>query len=180
MSTSTDALWAAYTAAHPEFANRPAPAVEQFGDHPRLIDELLGLVVTGTKRATASLLLDYPADGPPPPAPGDHWIVADGIGTPTLVLRTVETRTGVLESVDDAFAFDEGEDERTRDAWLREHRRYFTRTLPPGAADLEEQPILFERFAVVWPPERVIDADRAAVQRLREPDTGRSGPGQPS
>ncbi len=148
------ALWQDYVAAHPEHAGEEPP-LEHFGDSMRLGDELLALVTDGPKRATAELVAQYEADGDPVPSVGDHWVVADGAGVPTVVLRTTEIRRGPLTSVDDAFAWDEGEDDRTRDSWLREHRRYFRRSCerlgldPERVDDLE---VVFERFDVVWPP----------------------------
>ncbi len=43
------------------------------------------------------------------------------------MLLTVNQRIGPLDSVDNALAFDEGEDDRTRDSRRREHTRYFRR-----------------------------------------------------
>lgn len=85
---------------------------------------------------------------------GGHWVVLDGAGAERLVLRTTEVRTGRLDSVDDAFAHDEGEDDRSRASWLREHRRYVRRVLGrPDDAWVDDVEMVFERFTVVWPPE---------------------------
>lgn len=152
VATETD-LWRDYVAAHPEHDGEQPP-LEAFGDSMRLGDELLALVTDGPKRATAELVAQYEADGDPVPAPGDHWVVADGAGVPTVILRTSEIRVGRLESVDDAFAWDEGEDDRTRDSWLREHRRYFRRSCERLGLDpekVDELDVVFERFEVVWP-----------------------------
>ena len=55
--------------------------------------------------------------------------------------------------MDDAFAWAEGEGDGSRDDWLRGHRRYFTRTCAArGEEFTEAHEVLFERFAVVWPP----------------------------
>ncbi|SEL42186.1 Uncharacterized protein YhfF [Blastococcus sp. DSM 46786] len=130
------------------------PAVEKFGDSASLADELIGLVLAGTKRATAALVVDFLDDDQPLPRIGGHWIACDGSGAPRCVLETTELRLGPLHSVDDAFAWDEGEDDRTRDSWLREHERYFRRTLPPrGRTWADDLEVVFERFRVVWPPE---------------------------
>ncbi|MCF6737753.1 ASCH domain-containing protein, partial [Blastococcus sp. KM273129] len=118
--------------------------------------------LAGTKRATAALVVDFLDDGQPLPRIGGHWVACDGSGAPRCVLRTTELRLGPLRSVDEAFAWDEGEDDRTRESWLREHERYFRRTLParhPVPADARE------RLAVV---EEVDD------QRRRRP----LGPGE--
>jgi uncharacterized protein YhfF len=130
------------------------PTVERFGDSARLADALLGLVLAGTKRATAGLVADFAAEGEPLPRIGGHWIVCDGAGAPRCILRSTDLRLGPLSSVDDAFAWDEGEDDRTRDSWLREHERYFRRTQAArGEAWSDDLEVVFERFRVVWPPD---------------------------
>lgn len=141
-------LWAAYARAHPEHRDEE-PARGPFGDSPALADELLDLVVAGTKRATAG-----PPDPDDPVRVGGHWVVLDGAGVERLVLRTTQVRTGRLDSVDEAFAHDEGEGDRSRDHWLREHRRYVRRVLGrPEDADVDGVEMVFEHFSVVWPPE---------------------------
>jgi uncharacterized protein YhfF len=137
-------------------------AVETFGDSPAMADELLALVLDGTKRATAALVEDFSASGTPLPRPGDHWIVLDGRRRPVAVLRTTEARTGLLHSVDDAFAHDEGEGDRTREDWLRGHRAYWKRQGERTGVPFDERTsqVVFERFAVVWPADRAADDDR--------------------
>jgi uncharacterized protein YhfF len=150
---AAERMWRDYVAAHPERASvDDAHPVERFGDSSELADELIDLVLHGPKRATAGLVADFAVDGEPLPRIGGHWIACDGAGTPRTVLRTTELRIGPIETVDDAFAHDEGEGDRTRDSWLREHRRYFTRTCAArGEEFTDAQEVVFERFAVVWP-----------------------------
>lgn len=150
-------LWRDYVAAHPEHAEE-TPLVEAFGDSPAMADELLGFVLNGPKRATAGFVDDYRIDNEPLPVVGRHWIVADGAGTPRAVLRYTDVRTGRLDSVDDRFAWDEGEGDRTRDSWLADHRAFGERrcaaqgiTVASDGVDALEA--VFQRFAIVWPPE---------------------------
>lgn len=149
-------LWSDYVAAHPEHSGE-RPPVEAFGDSSPMADELLGLVLDGTKRATAGLVAAYEHDGDPLPRQGDHWVVTDGAGEQRVVLQSREVGIGRLDSVDDAFARDEGEGDRSRAWWLEAHRRFFAREVerchldtPHGVDGLD---VVFERFAVVWPPE---------------------------
>ncbi len=80
--------------------------------------------------------------------------MGDGAGAPRVVLRTVELRIGPIASVDDAFAWDEGEGDRSRDYWLAAHRRFFGRTCAARDETFTEQhEVIFERFTVVAPPE---------------------------
>jgi uncharacterized protein YhfF len=148
-----------------EFCERHGEPVEQrydvyaFGDSPAMADELAELVVNGPKRATAALLTDFdPPDRPgdePLPAAGAYSVVLDGRGRPVCVVRTTEVVVKPLGEVDDAFAWDEGEGDRTRDDWLAAHRRYFARQLAgTGREVTDDLPTVFERFALVWAPRR--------------------------
>ncbi|MGY1642921.1 ASCH domain-containing protein [Geodermatophilus sp. SYSU D00703] len=124
-------MWRAYT----ESRTRPVPA----GDEPPVVDRF------GDSAALA---------GEPLPRIGGHWVACDGTGRPRCVLRTVELRLGPLASVDDAFAADEGEGDRTRASWLAGHERYFRRTQAVRGGDWSDGlEVVFERFRVVWPPE---------------------------
>ena len=50
--------------------------------------------------------------------------------------------------MDDAFAWDEGENDRTRASWLAGHLGYFTRTQTArGEAWDDDLEVVFERFA---------------------------------
>ncbi len=160
------AMWDAYARAHPEaVAACPEYTVERFGDSAALADELLAAVLSGTKRATSELVAAYRADGDDLPRIGSHWIACDGSGAPRIVIRSTALRIGPFASADAAFAFAEGEDDRTLESWRREHRRYWTRTAAArGAEWSEDDEIVFERFVVVWPPEHADRHDLPAAQ----------------
>ncbi|MCC7283830.1 MAG: ASCH domain-containing protein [Acetobacteraceae bacterium] len=129
-------------------------AVIAFGDSPAMMDELAGLVLGGVKRATTCLERSFTEDGEMPPVVGGHVVVVDGRGRPVCIFRTTGLRTGALDSVDDGFAWDEGEGERTRAWWLAAHRSYFGREARhKGFAFDDGIATVFERFTVVWPPE---------------------------
>lgn len=127
-------------------------AVERLGDSAAMADELLALVLAGTKTATAGLARDVEMGSEPLSQPGDHWVVLDGQDAPRCVLKTVQVRVGVLESVDAAFASDEGEGDRSREWWLDAHRRFFLRQAERQdfAYDEQRDLVVFERFDVVW------------------------------
>lgn len=130
-----------------------------FGDSVELADELLALVLEGRKRATAGSLAEYEIELFPTPKVGDRWIVCDGQGRPRVVVETTDVRVGALSSVDDQFAWDEGEGDRTRDDWLRGHTEYFTRShAEAGIPFHPDIPVVFERFDVLH---QVADADLA-------------------
>ena len=74
------------------------------------------------------------------------------------MLRSIELRIGPLDSVDEAFAWDEGEDDRTRESWLDGHTRFFQRSLGRIGVEFHDRiEVVFERFRVVWPLELADD-----------------------
>lgn len=122
-----------------------------FGDSVAMADELLELVINGPKRATAGAMIEYEIEGLATPAPGDRWIACSGSGAPRAVVRTTEVRIGPLSSVDDAFAWDEGEGDRTRDDWLRGHTAFFVRRFGDlGETFHPDIDVCFERFDVPY------------------------------
>lgn len=129
----------------------PIPAAEHFGDSVALADELLDLILHGPKRATAGSYDDYVRTGSEIPRVGTYSIALDGRGTPRALLRTTEVRIGPLSSVDAPFAWDEGEGDRTRESWLRDHHAFFERYLPTVGVEFSpDMPTVFERFELLW------------------------------
>jgi uncharacterized protein YhfF len=124
-----------------------------FGSSPAMADELLALVLKGPKRATAYLLRDVEEGGEQMSRVGGHVVVLDGRDKPRAIWRTRTVDVKPLAHVDDAFAWDEGEGDRTRADWLAMHVRYFqARAREQGFTFNEAMPAVFERFTLVWPP----------------------------
>lgn len=151
MTPDVESFWYAFCA-----ATRTSPDVRwdawRFGDSDELADRLLALVVDGPKRATAELVSTFEVDGEPLPEVGAYSVVCDGRNLPACVLRTTEVVVKPLDQVDDAFARDEGEGDRTRAWWWDAHARYFTRTLAArGERFRGDEPTVFERFELLWP-----------------------------
>ena len=150
-SAATDAVWRDYCAASGVDPGSRCD-VYAFGDSPALADQLLALVLHGPKRATAGLVSDYVRDGEELPVVGIHSVVLDGHGAPACVLRTTDVEVKPLNQVDEQFAWDEGEGDRSLSWWLDAHRRYFTRTAAGRGETFDDaEDCVFERFDLVWP-----------------------------
>jgi len=151
-------FWEAYLATLPDDApaRRATYVAEPFGDNPALADELGDLVFAGQKCATCSSLWEWEAEGKPIAETGAFWIVLDGRGAPLCIVETIEVTIRRFDEVDEAFAYDEGEDDRSLQAWREGHRRFFTRTLAAiGKEFAEEMPLVCERFRVVYRGESI-------------------------
>jgi uncharacterized protein YhfF len=94
-----------------------------FGDGPELADKLLALVLAGKKTATCWDAVE----GLKGAEVGKPMVVRDSAGASRAVLETVELTQRRFDQVDAAFAYDEGEDDRTLESWRTPHQRYFTR-----------------------------------------------------
>ena len=144
-------FWDAFLAAQPE-RNLPAQPIDAFafGDSPEMADRLGNLVCDGIKTATTSALWSYES-GEPLPQVGELSVVLGGDEQPLCVIETLEVHVLPFAEVDAAFAFDEGEGDRSLDYWREAHRRFFRRALPEGHTFDEQMPVVCERFSKVYP-----------------------------
>lgn len=120
--------------------------VYAFGDSPGLNDALLDLVLAGIKTATCAwpTEVDY--------REGDLAVVKNGSGRPVALLQTVDLQLKPFLDVDEAFAWAEGEGDRTLASWRENHRLYFGR-LPAVRPFSDQEKVLCERFNVLYSEE---------------------------
>jgi uncharacterized protein YhfF len=127
------------------------PPAWSFGDSPQLADELLALVLEGTKTATAALVSEYEDADEPLPKKGDLSIVLDGDAAPRALIRTTAVDVVPFDAVGEEHAYLEGEGDRTLDSWREEHERYWRRNLAEGQEFTGDLPVVCERFEMVYP-----------------------------
>jgi uncharacterized protein YhfF len=146
------AYWAAFRAAT-GVPDEDYDAIA-FGHGPAMADWMCRDVLAGIKRATCMPVRDHMVKGLQAPVVGGHVVLLDGKGAPRGVWRTTEVRVGPLNSVDEAFAWDEGEGDRSRAVWLDNHLGYFAKQAAREGWEMTpDLPCYFERFTIVWPPE---------------------------
>ncbi len=151
LSDADRAFWTRFQLATGETA-RPR-GVDAFGDSPEMMDELLALVLSRTKQATASLARWYVDDPEGLPKPGDLWLITDGRGVPACVTRTTQVDVMPIREVDAQFAWDEGEGDRSYDYWITEHRKFWRREAArEGFEYSDDLDVVCERFELVWKP----------------------------
>jgi uncharacterized protein YhfF len=130
-----------------DFSTLPAWS---FGDSPDMADDLVDLVKRGIKTATASLLWVYEAEQERLPAVGQRSVILDGAGRPQCVIETVEVTITDFDKVDAAFAYDEGEGDRTLVYWRDVHWAFFTRECQHiGRTPSLSMPVVGERFRLI-------------------------------
>ncbi len=146
MSSAAD-MWAEFSAATGTVAE-----YEAFGfgnpNTPELRDELALLVKSGVKTATAGHRGEFAAAGEKTPEVGDYWVVADSRANAVAVIRTIEVKPTRFQDVDEQFARDEGEGDRTLAWWRTAHIKYFEAA---GLPIDDDQVLILERFEKVWP-----------------------------
>ncbi len=138
-----------YTGENPARTLRP-PAWG-FGATPEQADELLGLVLDGTKTATAGSYADYAAEDEDLPTPGLLGIILDGAGHPRALVVTTQVRVVPFDQVDADHARDEGEGDRSLEHWRAVHERFFAEHAEGGFRP--DMPVVLERFRVLYSSE---------------------------
>ena len=126
------------------------PPAWAFGATPQEADELLGLVMDGTKTATASALWDYEAEGEDLPTVGTLGIVLDSSGQPRALVVTSGVRTVAFDHVDDEHAYAEGEGDRTLAYWRRVHEDFFTRHASHDRGFSPDMPVVLEQIELLY------------------------------
>ena len=129
-----------------------------FGDTSRLAHDLVELVLHGPKRATAGLSEVNDALPQLKPVAGGYSVLTEHEGTPRAVIRTTLLDRRPFAEVDAAFAWDEGEGDRTLADWKDGHRRFFTRELSTiGRRFDESMQVDLERFELLYPFDAALD-----------------------
>ncbi len=143
-------LWEEYCAA--KGIDAPCPPTDQFGDTPELADELVRLVLQGQKRATCELKIWFDSRAIALPAIGDQWIIADGSGAEKCIIETTQVDLCSVRQVDEAFAWDEGEGDRSLAFWRDAHDAYYKRQAALDGFEYSNEMIcVCERFKLIWP-----------------------------
>ena len=82
------------------------------------------LVVSGTKTATGSLMWVYEYDQIAIPVVGEYNIITDSNDHPVCIIQTEGISVVPFDEVEDQFAFDCGEGDRTLKSWREMYWKY--------------------------------------------------------
>ena len=148
-----EAYWRSYLETLPTYSPTRGEeyVAEGWGDSPEMADELGALISAGTKTATCSALWEYEAEGEALPEVGTKTIVLDGNGDPLCIIETTGVGVRPFDEVDERFAYEEGEGDRSLQYWREAHWRFFSHTLPKiGKEPTPDMLLVCERFRVVY------------------------------
>jgi uncharacterized protein YhfF len=147
-----EGFWQVYLNSLPPGSGHPATYQSWFfGSSKEMAAELGDLVRRGVKTATCSLLWEHELGGDPLPQIGDLSIITDWDGHPLCIIETVEVGIRAFREVDEQFAFEEGEGDRSLASWRADHWSYFSRICNSlGRKPDESMPLVCERFHLVF------------------------------
>jgi len=132
-------------------SNTPEIKCDKFGDSAELAYKLLELVLAGVKTATCSSVWEWETEGESIPKVGMLSLILDGADNPKCIIETTDVTIRRYFEVDEVFASEEGEGDRSLDYWRKAHKEYFSRVLPKIEKEFsEDMPLVCERFKVVY------------------------------
>lgn len=137
--------------AEPEHLEKVPWTADSFGASPEEADELAALVLEGKKTATCSAYELYAYTNETMYAVGDYTVVTDSTGEAVCIIRTEKLSVVPFGEVSAAFAYKEGEGDRTLEYWRRVHRVFFEKEFRGTPLTLTDTtPLLCEEFQMVF------------------------------
>ena len=130
----------------------PAYVVDQFADTPEAATKVGKLVRDRIKTTTSSLVWGLEHIGEQLPKVGDIYLIVDGDGEPLCIIEMIEVEIKPFNAVDEQFAFEYGEGDRTLAFWLSDNWDFHSRwCIEIGREPSKTMPIVFQRFRLLYP-----------------------------
>ena len=148
-----ETFWQSYlsTLSEEDRKNAPTYAVDQFANTPQAATKVGKLVRDGVKTTTSSLVWGLEYIGEPLPKVGNIELIMDGNNEPLCIIELTEVEIKPFNSVDEQFAFEYGEGDRTLAFWLSDNWDFHSRwCIEIGREASETMPIVFQRFHVLY------------------------------
>lgn len=150
VSDEVEQFWADFCSEHSVGPNEPYQ-VWYFGNTAAMADELIQLVLSGQKTATASLLKTNELNPADAPIVGGYSVVTDFRGEPKCVLQTTEVHEVRFMDVEADFAAVEGEGDLSLEYWRSVHRDYFSREAKEHGFEFDDESVICcEHFRLLY------------------------------
>jgi len=150
-SSRVETYWQEYLASLPQDSRLPRSyEIFHFGDTEKMADELGDLVRVGVKTATSTLVWELESGEKKFPKVGDIAVVTDWNGDPLCIIELTEVEVKTFNEIDERFAFDYGERQRTLEWWRTAMWNYYSeRCRRINREPKQEMPLLCERFRLL-------------------------------
>jgi uncharacterized protein YhfF len=161
MLSNADRYWIQFLDSLPESELPSAYSdVFHFGSSRESARQITPLVLQRIKTATGSLLWAYEAEGRPVPKAGDYSIVTNGKDDPVCIIQTWQVNIIPYDEVDEQFAHDGGEEDRSLESWRRIYWDYLVvECARIGREPSPQTPLVCERFRLVYGERREDNQD---------------------
>ena len=147
MQSKIERYWKQFQKSLPPDAERPPKygLVFYFGSK-QTAQKLAALVIEGTKTASGSVYNDQPLW-----KPGNYSVVTDGRDHPVCIIEDTEVKVIPFDEVDERYAYDYGEGDRTLDEWRKGYwDQILAESARTGRKPSLKTPIVCGRFRVVY------------------------------
>ncbi|MEM6297746.1 MAG: ASCH domain-containing protein [Bacteroidota bacterium] len=159
ITESVKVFWQAFQKRNPEHGNFPCPEPWHFCDNQKDADECADLVVRGIKQATSPSVWWYEKNQHDFPEVGELNVITNWAGEPKAVIQTTKLEFVSYQEVTAAYAFVEGEGDRSLEYWRKVHWEYFQREMSPyGEHPTPEMIIVCEYFQTVYTNNELTDS----------------------
>ena len=148
------AFWQAFlvTVPDPDEANSRFYEAFIIGDSKESADEGARLILDGEKTTTSMLLWALEDSNQPGYEIGSLHILKDGSDNPVAVIETMELSIKAFNEVDEQFAYDYGEWDRSLEGWRKACWAYYSKECKQLGKEASETMLLqCERFRVIYP-----------------------------
>ncbi len=139
-------LWNRFTRQHRQYKNSSIPNHFYFCDNEYDANTCAELVVQNIKQATAPSLWWYEYHNEPMPKVGTLFIVTDWHGEAKAIIEVTKLEQVRFKDVGEAFAYAEGEGDRSLAYWRKVHRAYYTREMEKAGAHFNENMLILCTF----------------------------------
>ena len=145
-----DAFWKRFLKSH-GISNHPCPVVFYLCDNQHDADTCAALVVAGIKQATAPSKWWFDKHKEGLPHVGEYSVITNWSGEPQAVIQTTAVMVVPFGQVDAAFAYAEGEGDRSLAEWQRVHRSYYAREIGCNESKITDDfKVVCHRFRCIF------------------------------
>ncbi len=125
--------------------------VWHFGDTEKLANDLAELVKAGQKTSTSSLVWKQEAEGDRPDRVGDVVVVTNWDSSPSCIIEITEAEVRPFSNIDERFAFDYGEGDRSLRWWREAMWDYYSEACRKiGREPSPNMPLACQRFRLLY------------------------------